>query len=172
MAKATADTGKGVKMFSADIIAALLASTDRVRISKETYELMSAVDGTKTVDSLQHNFREVLAQAKDLKKRMVEGEVFVPVQPKKKGMLDDTATPTPSKKRKTPGDSDEDDTPSKKKTTPVKKQTSVKKNAPTSRGKKADIAFEEPTSDLGDELFPQDVNDFLKMEQVWEQEFA
>lgn len=84
MAKATADTSKGVKVFSADIIAALLASTDRVTISKETYELMSAVDGTKTEASLQHNFREVLTQAKDLKKRMAEGEVFVPVQPKKK----------------------------------------------------------------------------------------
>ena len=84
MAKATADTAKGVKLFSADIVAAILASTGTTSLSKETYELMSSVDGTKTVDSLQHSFREVMAQAKDLKKRMIDGEVFVPILPKKK----------------------------------------------------------------------------------------
>ncbi|CAO2656625.1 Nn.00g054280.m01.CDS01 [Neocucurbitaria sp. VM-36] len=172
MAKATADTTKGVRMFGADIVAAILALSGTTSLSKETYELMSSVDGTKTADSFQHSFREVMAKAKDLRKRMADGETFTPVQPKKKGT--GMASPATPRKRKTPGTSDEDDTPSREKNpTPSKKQTPAKKNAtPKGRGEEVDSPVDEPTNGFGDEVLPQDANDFIKMEQVWEQEYA
>lgn len=74
--KATPD-----KMFSADVVAAILYSTGKTSLSMENYKMMSALDGTKTANAFQHDLRSVLATAKKLKERVDNGEKFEPVQP-------------------------------------------------------------------------------------------
>jgi hypothetical protein len=79
---------KGTKTFSADVVAAVLFSTGTTTISKKNFEMMSALDGTKTASGFEHDFRSVIAKAKELKARVESGEEFEPVQPtKKRGML-------------------------------------------------------------------------------------
>jgi tryptophanase len=86
MAKA-ADNNDPAKMYSADVVAAVLTASGTTSLSMKQYELMSAMDGTRTASSFQHAFRAVLAKAKDLKTRVDNGEVFEPVQPTmKRGM--------------------------------------------------------------------------------------
>ena len=84
MAKGTADSPKAQKMFSADIVAALLMSTGTTSITTKSLDLMSALDGVKTRDALQHDFRSVIAKSKELKARVDSGEVFEPVKSAKK----------------------------------------------------------------------------------------
>jgi hypothetical protein len=79
---------KGIKTFSADVVAAVLFSTGTTTISKKSLEIMSALDGTKTASGFEHDFRSVIAKAKELKARVESGEEFEPVQPiKKRGMF-------------------------------------------------------------------------------------
>jgi len=68
-------------MFSADVVAAVLCSTGTTSLSNKNYEMMSALDSKKTVSAFQHDFRTVLAKAKELKARVEHGEVFEPVPP-------------------------------------------------------------------------------------------
>ncbi|XPS70588.1 hypothetical protein M3J09_002797 [Ascochyta lentis] len=75
------------KTYSADVVAAVLMATGTTSLSMKHYEVMSSLDGVKTASAFQHDFRDVLAKAKELKARIDEGEVFEPVQPtKKRGM--------------------------------------------------------------------------------------
>ena len=81
MAKATADSGQ--KMIAADCVAVLLMS--HPSIAKDMYEMMSAVDGTRTASSFEHQFRSVIARAKELKKRVDDGETFSAITAHKRG---------------------------------------------------------------------------------------
>ena len=81
MAKATADSGQ--KMIPADCVAVLLMSHPSV--AKDMYDMMSAVDGTRTASSFEHQFRSIIARAKELKKRVDNGETFSAVTAQKRG---------------------------------------------------------------------------------------
>jgi hypothetical protein len=83
------DGGDASKMYSADVVAACLMASGTTSLSIKQYEMMSALDGTRTASSFQHSFRAVLAKSKELKARVDGGEVFEPVQPvPKRGMSD------------------------------------------------------------------------------------
>ncbi|KAH7086998.1 hypothetical protein FB567DRAFT_56763 [Paraphoma chrysanthemicola] len=157
MAKGATDNDPS-KMYSADVVAAVLTASGTTSLSMKQYELMSAMDGTRTASSFQHAFRAVLARAKELKTRIDNGEVFEPVQPiSKRGGTSATNSPATPKKRK--NTSDEDGTPSKKKATAK------------SRPKKT---ADEPTNDLGDNDgdMPHDMDEFIKYEQEWDNAYA
>ncbi|KAF2133004.1 hypothetical protein P153DRAFT_283831 [Dothidotthia symphoricarpi CBS 119687] len=161
MAKSTVDVkgaAKAGKMFSADVVAAILCSAGTTSLSLKQYELMSSLDGTKTASGFQHDFRSVLARAKELRTRIDNGEIFEPVQPaKKRSKRNDMASPATPKKRKTADDDG---------TTPTKKP----KVTPKARAKKAPV----PDMDISDsEALPQDAADFIKQEADWAaQDFA
>ena len=72
---------KAGKVFTADVVAAVLCSTGTTSLSNKNYEMMSALDGVKTASGFQHDFRSVLAKAKELKARLESGEEFDPVPP-------------------------------------------------------------------------------------------
>ena len=73
--------------FSFDIVAALLLILRErgVTISRTHYELMSALDGHRTADAFQHQFRAVLARAKALHAQREDGVAFEAVKPMPKG---------------------------------------------------------------------------------------
>lgn len=80
--KATSNgDSKGGKMYSADVVAAVLAATGTISLSMKHYELMSSLDGVKTASAFQHDFRAVLARSKELKARLDSGEAFQSVKP-------------------------------------------------------------------------------------------
>jgi hypothetical protein len=82
MAKGASITAGGTsKMFSADVVAACLVASGTTSLTSAQYEMMSALDGTRTASSFHHAFRSVLAKSKELKSRVDNGEVFVPVPP-------------------------------------------------------------------------------------------
>lgn len=56
-----------------------------VTLGKKHYEMMSAVDGERGVDSFQHQFRAAKARAKDLQEQAKSGEVGTPVKKTKGG---------------------------------------------------------------------------------------
>jgi hypothetical protein len=117
MAKAITDNNDPSKMFNVDVVAAVLMASGTTSLSMKQYEMMSALDGSRTASSFQHAFRAVLAKAKELKARVEDGETFEPVAPTpKRG----TASPATPKKRK--NGSDGDTTPAKKRATPKKKR--------------------------------------------------
>lgn len=74
----------GSKMVSTEVVAILLAANGVSSIAMTQYEAMSALDGTRTASSFQHQFRAILRRAKELKARLDAGEKFVPVTPSKK----------------------------------------------------------------------------------------
>lgn len=76
--------GKAGKMYSADVVAAVLYATGTTSLSMKHYELMSSLDEVKTASAFQHDFRAVIAKAKELKARADSGEQFEPVQPSAK----------------------------------------------------------------------------------------
>lgn len=84
MAKAT-DSPAGGSKISADCVAVLLMALGRTSISKEQLNMMSALDGTRTASSFEHQFRSIIAKAKDLKERVENGEKFAPVTAAKRG---------------------------------------------------------------------------------------
>lgn len=87
MAKSNADSESAAKVgktFSSDVVAALLYTTGTTSLSRKQYDLMSSLDGTKTANGFQHDFRSILAKAKELKARIESGEAFEPVQPAQK----------------------------------------------------------------------------------------
>lgn len=73
-------------MISVDTVAVLLMAFDRTSISKEQFDIMSALDGTRTSSSFEHQFRPIIAKAKELKKRVQDGETFEPVTAQKRGV--------------------------------------------------------------------------------------
>ena len=78
----------GQKTFTAEIVAVLLlavkGSGATPSISKQQYEMMSALDGTRTADSFQHQLRAVTAKARELQARLDGGEKFEAVKAAKK----------------------------------------------------------------------------------------
>ncbi|KAF1959202.1 hypothetical protein CC80DRAFT_545579 [Byssothecium circinans] len=105
MAKNTDNATVGAKVVPADCVSVLLMAIGSTSISKAQYDMMSALDGTRTASSFEHQFRSITAKAKDLKTRVDSGETFVPVAPsKKRGAIDNTLTPpiTPKKPKLTP----------------------------------------------------------------------
>ncbi|PNS18554.1 hypothetical protein CAC42_5093 [Sphaceloma murrayae] len=56
-------------------------------ISTKSYELMSALDGTRTANSFQHGFRAVLRRARELKEEQDKGTELKAVVPKPKGRV-------------------------------------------------------------------------------------
>ncbi|KAI4604844.1 hypothetical protein J4E80_010883 [Alternaria sp. BMP 0032] len=149
-----ASTESGQKVVPADCVSVLLMAIGSTTISKAQYEMMSALDGTRTASSFEHQFRTITAKAKELKARAEQGETFQPVAPAKKGGQTTPATSkaTP-KKRKDMSSGSEDATPSKKKATPK------------SRGKKA-----QTVEDTMEEDFPDDAEEFIKREKKWEED--
>jgi hypothetical protein len=85
MGKAAADIGAtGQKMIPADCVSVLLMALGNTSITKAQYDMMSALDGSRTTSSFEHQFRSITAKAKELKTRAENGEQFVAVQPAKK----------------------------------------------------------------------------------------
>lgn len=81
MGKVTDSPAGGQKMISADCVSVLLMALGCTSISKDQLNMMSALDGTRTASSFEHQFRSISAKAKDLKRRVDEGEKFTPVPP-------------------------------------------------------------------------------------------
>ncbi|KAL6703732.1 hypothetical protein ACN47E_009113 [Coniothyrium glycines] len=159
-ANATDSPGQSQKMISTDVVAVLLMAMDKTTVSKTQFEMMSALDGTRTASGFEHMFRPITAKAKELKKRKEQGEEFIAVAPgHKRGP---TTTPATPRKRKAPSD-EEEATPSKKKATPKP------------RAKKTKV--EEKERDAGEnesegDLLPVDASEFIKKEKDWETEFV
>ncbi|KAL5116261.1 hypothetical protein ACEQ8H_005819 [Pleosporales sp. CAS-2024a] len=148
MAKAATYENDPSKMYSADVVAAVLMASGTTSLSMKQYEMMSALDGTRTANSFQHAFRAVLAKSKELKARVDGGEVFHPVQPiSKRGT--GTATSSPATPRKRKVSSDDEETPAKKKASPKKK-----------------VIKEEGNNDLRGIVgtLPLDMDDFIRAE--------
>jgi len=74
-------TDGGQKMVPADCVSVLLMALGNTSISKQQLDIMSALDGTRTASSFEHQFRSIVAKAKELKARVEKGEVFEPVPP-------------------------------------------------------------------------------------------
>lgn len=55
-----------------------------ITLGGDHYKLMSAVDGKRTTDSFQHQFRKVKARAKELQTKAKAGDIAAPVTPGKK----------------------------------------------------------------------------------------
>jgi hypothetical protein len=85
MGKAGAETGAAAqKMIPADCVSVLLMALGNTSITKAQYDMMSALDGSRTASSFEHQFRSITAKAKELKTRTENGEQFVAVQSLKK----------------------------------------------------------------------------------------
>jgi hypothetical protein len=84
MGKTTDSPAGGQKMIPADYVSFLLVALGCTSISREQLNMMSALDGTRTASSFEHQFRSISAKAKELKKRADQGEKFTPVQPGQK----------------------------------------------------------------------------------------
>ncbi|KAF3051986.1 hypothetical protein E8E11_010494 [Didymella keratinophila] len=154
MGKTTDSPAAGLKMISADVVSVLLMALGNTTITKDQLNMMSAIDGTRTASSFEHQFRSIVAKAKELKKRVDDGETFTAVTAQKRG---GTTTPATPKKRK--GD-DVDETPSKK-----------PKATPKPRAKKAQTEAPTPQpADDDDVNLPEDMADFIKSEKKWEED--
>ena len=72
------------KAFSFDTVAALCSAilAKNVAIGKDIYEMMSALDGERTANAFQHQFRSVLQRAKELKEQADKGQKLQPAAPK------------------------------------------------------------------------------------------
>ncbi|CAG5172075.1 uncharacterized protein ALTATR162_LOCUS7419 [Alternaria atra] len=141
----------GQKMVPADCVSVLLMALGSTTITRAQYDIMSALDGTRTASSFEHQFRTITAKAKELKARAENGETFQPVAPgNKRGQT----TPATPKKRKNASSGSDDATPSKKKATPK------------SRGKQSQT----PLENNMDETFPEDAVEFIKNEAKWEED--
>ncbi|KAH4018230.1 hypothetical protein HBH70_175650 [Parastagonospora nodorum] len=152
MAKAAADSNAGQKTIPADCVSVLLMALDKTTITKAQYELMSALDGSRTASSFEHQSRSITAKAKELKSRVDNGEKFEAVAPaNKRAAGSATASPATPRKRKGAGDDNG---------TPVKKRASPKKK----------MASEELSNDLGDSGLdlPVDMDQFIKNEAGYE----
>ena len=82
--KAAASEINGTKVIPADCVSVLLMAIGNTTITKQQLNMMSALDGTRTAGSFEHQSRTIIAKAKDLKARVDDGEEFTPVAPAKK----------------------------------------------------------------------------------------
>ncbi|KAF2647612.1 hypothetical protein K491DRAFT_763591 [Lophiostoma macrostomum CBS 122681] len=157
MGKDTADKA-ATKSFTGDIVAALLMASGTTTISMKQYELMSSLDGKKSASAFQHDFRCVLAKAKELKAQVDSGEEFKAVDggtkkgPKRKAddTIDAPLTPpkTPKKAKAAP-----------KPRTPAKKASAKKTMSPSP-----------DSSELqgGENAFEEAFETFIKAEREWD----
>ena len=167
MGKATPDGAPSGKVFSADVVAALLMSFNVTSITLKQYELMSAMDGAKTASAFQHDFRSVLAKAKELKARVDGGEEFLPVQPPKKRSMFNFVPSLISISYQqctglaAMGTDSLPTTPKKPKVTPSKAKVT-----PKSRGKGKDARSDSPTNELGNDngVLPSEMDQKIKIE--------
>ncbi|XP_014555269.1 hypothetical protein COCVIDRAFT_102737 [Bipolaris victoriae FI3] len=155
---------KADKMFSADVVAAVLYSTGTTSLSMKNYEMMSSLDGKKSAYSFQHDFRSVIAKAKELKARVESGEEFAPVASSaKRGPTTPVSTPS---KRKSAEVSDADKTPSK---TPSKKRSTLVEEEAAAEGQdKQEAGAVKGFKDC----VPEDFDAFIKGEAAWEEKYA
>jgi hypothetical protein len=86
MAKDTDSPAAGQKMISADVVSVLLMALGSTTITKEQLNMMSAIDGIRTASSFEHQFRSIVTKAKELKKRVADGETFTAVAAQKRGV--------------------------------------------------------------------------------------
>ena len=88
--------------FSFDIVAALLLIMRErgITISRTHYELMSALDGNRTADAFQHQFRAVMARAKGLHEQRENGVAFEAVKPMSKSRSKGASNNSTNNKRK------------------------------------------------------------------------
>ena len=86
MGKTTESLAASQKMVPADVVSVLLIALGNTTITKEQLNMMSAIDGTRTASSFEHQFRSIIAKAKELKKRVEEGETFTAVAAQKRGV--------------------------------------------------------------------------------------
>lgn len=86
MGKTTDSPVTGQKMIPADVVSVLLMALGNTTITKEQLSMMSAIDGTRTASSFEHQFRSIIAKAKELKKRVEDGETFTAVPAQKRGV--------------------------------------------------------------------------------------
>ncbi|KAF2836408.1 hypothetical protein M501DRAFT_939413 [Patellaria atrata CBS 101060] len=70
--------------FSLDVVAALYMVAKEGSGLKGLYETLSAVDGTRTASSFEHQFRPIIKRANELAKEKAEGKVFEGVKPPNK----------------------------------------------------------------------------------------
>lgn len=84
MGKTTDAPSGGQKMIPADCVSVLLMALGCTSITREQLNIMSALDGTRTASSFEHQFRSISAKAKELKQRVDKGEKFAPVSPTQK----------------------------------------------------------------------------------------
>ncbi|KAJ4992085.1 hypothetical protein SVAN01_02406 [Stagonosporopsis vannaccii] len=156
MGKAADSATSGQKTISVDCVAVLLMALGRTSISKEQLDMMSALDGTRTPSSFEHQFRPIIAQAKELKKRVEEGEKFTPVVAQKRGA---TALATSNKRKR----DDIDDTPTKR------AQPAPKPRANKAQPEHATASTSQP--DNGEDELPDDMEAFIKSEKFWEEQY-
>ncbi|KAF1911546.1 hypothetical protein BDU57DRAFT_543035 [Ampelomyces quisqualis] len=165
MGKAAAEN-----LYSGDVVAAVLAASGTTSLTMKQYEMMSAMDGTRTASGFQHAFRAVIAKSKELKARVDAGEAFEPVVPAtKRGGTSTKTSPATPRKRMASADDDAEDTPSRKKATPRKSATPKKRAAPKKN------ASQSPINDCPSDEFEADAanflehaHDFIKHEKLWE----
>lgn len=84
MAKTVDSPAGSQKLIPADCVSVLLMALGNITITREQLNMMSAVDGTRTASSFEHQFRSITAKAKELKRRVDHGEIFAPVAPAQK----------------------------------------------------------------------------------------
>ncbi|OAL44121.1 hypothetical protein IQ07DRAFT_685151 [Pyrenochaeta sp. DS3sAY3a] len=157
---------------SVDTVAALLASLGVNSVSKKSFDFLSAMDGTKTASSFEHQFRPIMAKARALKKRIDDEEQFIPVQPgNKRGP---PATPSTPAKRKAGGATAAEETPTKKAKTPKKTPAKTPKKAPAKTPAKAPTTpdHESVTPSEADEEDNTSNGTMVKEEPNWESEFG
>ncbi|EUC44230.1 hypothetical protein COCMIDRAFT_98704 [Bipolaris oryzae ATCC 44560] len=157
-------TEKADKMFSADVVAAVLYSTGTTSLSMKNYEMMSSLDGKKSAYGFQHDFRSVIAKAKELKARVEGGEEFAPVASSaKRGPTTPVST---SSKRKNAEVSDVDRTPSKPPSQKRTKQVKQEEASLEGNGKESGAVKGFKNG------IPEDFETFIKSEAAWEERYV
>lgn len=97
-------TGKEDSAFSFETMAVVLYCVleSGVVLGDKHYQLMSALDGTRSANAFNHQFRKVKARAKELKQQADNGGTATgstPVKGKARGRGSKSATPASGKKR-------------------------------------------------------------------------
>lgn len=86
MGKTLDSPAAGQKMIPADVVSVLLMALGNTTITREQLNIMSSIDGTRTASSFEHQFRSITAKAKELKKRVQDGETLTAVPAQKRGV--------------------------------------------------------------------------------------
>lgn len=85
--------------FTFETVAILCSCLNNCTVTKAQYEMMSALDGTRTANAFQHQFRAVLKRARELKAKTDSGDTTMkPVEAEhKKGKAKKDGTVTSGK---------------------------------------------------------------------------